>query len=192
MPASTDRLRKRCKFVIQCDNCTSYTGKYSVHEYEIGEKDDVDLEYINDKDERVRVYGKVLKVGVDPINRKEYITVILYDFTEEDNIHFIYIHRITKVTNVNHTKETASFGPVISADESIILLKEMHGRLMYSGNGKTWRTITSGSGGGDASNLLFDIMIEKGYTGTMYDLADLLIEYSKNHDNIVTREFKDL
>lgn len=170
-------------------------GRY-FDQYIIRENDDIDFEFKDDKGKTQSVHGYIIKIGIDDITKKEYMTVLSYNYGLDNNIFFVYMNQITKIVNITHPNKTASFSPVYCADESVILLRSSRDtdEMEYSRDGKIWNTISSsgGSGGDSGDGQLLKIMRQKGFDGTISDLADLLLELYQNKDDIVLRKVEKL
>lgn len=184
----TDKDLKQTKLYLR-------KGRY-FDQYIIRENDDIDFDFKNDKGKTISVHGYVIKIGIDDINKKEYMTVLSYNYGLDDTVFFVYIDQITKIGNITHPNKTASFSPVYCADESVILLRSSKDtdEMEYSRDGKIWNPVGTGSGSGESSRdgQLMKIMRQKGFDGTISDLADLLLELYKNKDDIVARKIETL
>ena len=154
------------------------------------EKDKINMKYKDDSGNLETVHGYLLKIGVDPIKNKNYITLILYNYREDNNVRFIYTDQIIDIININRSKETYSFSPIYCSDESVLLLKSTGNNLQFTSDGKTWNNVSGGSG--VSTDSIYNKMVEKGFTGTEDDLVDLLLNLYKEKDNIVIREIENL
>ena len=151
------------------------------------EKDIIDFVYKKDG-KNITVRGELIKIGKK--NNKNYIVVLDYNYSAEDNIHFVYTTDIVKIINVVHSGQQYSFSPIYSADESVLLLRQKDGILEYTSDGKVWRGAGSGEGS-SASDIVYDAMKDLGYQGSINDMARSLKELCENSDNIVAFEFID-
>ena len=150
------------------------------------EKDIIDFTY-KKNGKNISLKGEIIKIGIK--NKRTYIVVIDYNYTAEDNVHFVYTSDIVKITNVVHSGEKYSFSPIYSADESVLLLRQKDGILEYTSDGKDWNGVSGINN--TSSDFVYDTMVSLGYTGTVQDMARTLKELCENSDNIVAFEFID-
>ena len=150
------------------------------------EKDIIDFTY-KKNGKNISIKGELIKIGIK--NKRTYIVVMDYNYTAEDNVHFVYTSDIVKVTNVVHSGKKYSFSPIYSSDESVLLLRQKDGILEYTSDGNEWNGV-SGSGT-SSSDLVYETMVQLGYKGSVEDMAKTLKELCENSDNIVAFEFID-
>ena len=135
------------------------------------EGDRLSIVYKNDKTFVTKVTGKLVKIGVK--NNKVYFVVLDYMFSRKNNIHNFTEEDIVKIENVNRSKETVSFAPVYCADESVLLLRVgIDGDFEYTDDGKTWRTISGSSGGGE--DKILNAIREAGYDMDVNELGEAI------------------
>lgn len=130
---------------------TSVAGIARTKQITITEKDKIDLEfkYKISGSKKIRVYGEVLKIGIDDVDNRVYIVVIAYNYSE-NNVFKIHTNEIVRIINLVHSIEPYSFQPVINPDETAILIKAVDGILFFSSDGENWIP-AGGSGTGDDS-----------------------------------------
>ena len=152
------------------------------------EKDIIDFVYKKDG-KNISVKGELIKIGKK--NNKNYLVILDYNYSSENNVHFVYTSDIVKIINVVHSGNQYSFSPIYSADESVLLLRQKDGILEYTSDGKVWKGTGGGEGGSSASDIVYNAMKDLGYQGSIKDMARSLKELCENSDNIVAFEFID-
>ena len=182
---------KRCTINIQ-DPATKKLKSYTFTENDV-----MNIKYKDENNKIIELHGFLLKIGIDSVNKKEYFTVLSYNFGTNKNIHFFYTNQIVQIINISKSVNPYSFGPVYCADESVILMRQNeYEELEISKDGNTWITVSGGGAGSGVGNSedssLLRIMKQKGFTGNINDLADMLNELYTNLDDILLLEVQDL
>ena len=149
------------------------------------EKDIIDFVYKKDG-KNISIKGELIKIGKK--NNHHYLVVLDYNYTNEDNVHFVYTSQIVKIVNVIHSGDQYSFSPVYSSDESILLLRQKDGVLEYTKDGNEWNEVITSD---TLTDPIYDAMTSIGYQGTVEDMAAVMKELCENKENIVTFEFID-
>ena len=175
---------KRCTINVQ-DPVTKKLKSYSFTENDV-----LNIKYKDENDKIIDLHGFLLKIGVDTINKKEYFTVLSYNFGASKNIHFFYTSQIVQIINISKSTDPYSFGPIYCADESVILMRQNeNSELEVSKDGNTWVNVTAAV---DNSSSLLKLMKQKGFQGELQDVANMLTDLYDNFDNLLVLEVEDL
>lgn len=171
--------------------CTvSLEERGKIKQYSFTENDVMNIKYKDVNNRIIDLHGLLLKIGIDDVTGKEYFTVLSYNYGNNKNIHFFYTNQITQIINISKSTSPYSFGPIYCADESVILMRQnQYSELEVSKDGNTWINVTASV---DNSNSLLKLMKQKGFTGELQDVADMLLEMYNNFDDILLLEVQDL